>query len=89
MSVGSDKWSIFWNYVDEIVLLSKLGLVVKSLMPPTEESEIPGSIPGPAYTFIEIDHDFFSTVVYPLPMIQEGLFTVTGESMGTKYWLTT
>ena len=55
----------------------------------TEDSEIPGSIPGPTYTFIEIDHDFFSTVVYPLPMIPEELFTVTGESMGTNYCLTT
>ena len=40
------------------------------------------------HTFIEIDHEIFSTVFLLLPLIQEGLMSVTNESMCTKYWLT-
>ena len=45
---------------------------------------VPGSIPGQA-----IDHEIFSMVIFPLPLIQEGQLPVTGKSMGTEYWLTT
>ena len=48
--------------------------------------------PGPArsHTFVEIDHEIISTVIL-LPfrwIIQEGLLSVTSESMCTNYWLT-
>ena len=40
--------------------------------------------------FVEIDHEIISTVIL-LPsaewIIQEGLLSVTSESMCTKYWL--
>ena len=38
-------------------------------------------------TFVEIDHEIISTVILLLPLIQEGLLSVTSESMCTKYWL--
>ena len=41
------------------------------------------------HTFVEIDQAIFSTVILPLPLIQEGLLSVTSESMCTaEYWLT-
>ena len=35
-------------------------------------------------TFVEIDHEIISTVIL---LIQEGLLSVTIESMCTKYWV--
>ena len=40
-----------------------------------------------SHTFEEIDHELFSTVILLLSLIQEGLVSVTGESMCNKYWL--
>ena len=48
------------------------------------------SIPAQSHTFVEIDREIISTVIL-LPfaeIIQEGLLSVTSESMCTKYWLT-
>ena len=33
------------------------------------------------YLFLEADHEIISTVILPLPLIQEGLLSVTDESM--------
>ena len=41
-----------------------------------------------SHTFVEIDHKIICTVILLLPLIQEGLLSVTGESMFKKYWLT-
>ena len=41
-----------------------------------------------SHTFVEIDHEIISTVFFLLLLIQEGLLSVTSESMHTKYWLT-
>ena len=41
-----------------------------------------------SHTCMEIDHEIISTVGLLLPLIQEGLLSVTSESMCTKYWLT-
>ena len=46
-------------------------------------------LPGLATYFMEIDCEIFSTLIFPLPVIQEGQLSVTGKSMGTEYWLTT
>ena len=35
------------------------------------------------HSFVEIDHEIFSTVILSLPLIQEGQFSVSGESMCT------
>ena len=40
------------------------------------------------HTSVEIDQEIFSTVITLLPLIQEGLVSVTSESMCMKYWLT-
>ena len=48
----------------------------------------PGAWPQ-SHTFVEIDYEIISTVILLLPLIQEGLFSVTSESMCKKYWLTT
>ena len=45
--------------------------------------------PARSHTFTEIYHEIISTVVLRLPLIQEGLLSVTSESMCMKYWLTT
>ena len=39
-------------------------------------------------TFMETDHGIFSMVILLLPLIQEGLLSVTSESMCTEYWFT-
>ena len=35
------------------------------------------------HSFVEIDHEIFSTVILSLPLIQEGQFSVSGERMCT------
>ena len=37
------------------------------------------------HTFVEIYHEILSRVISPLPLIQEGQMSVSGESMRTKY----
>ena len=34
---------------------------------------------GWQYSFVEIDHEIFSTVILSLPLIQEGQLSVSGE----------
>ena len=38
---------------------------------------------GRQHSFVEIDHEIFSTVVLSLPLIQEGQLSVSGERMCT------
>ena len=38
---------------------------------------------SPAISFVEIDHEIFSTVILSLPLIQEGQLSVSGERMCT------
>ena len=52
------------------------GSLAQSVGHMTRKSEVLGSKPGLANT------------LFLLPLIQEGQLSVTGESMGTKYWLT-
>ena len=35
------------------------------------------------HSFVEIDHEMFSTVILSLPLIQEGHLSVSGERMCT------
>ena len=41
------------------------------------------SLPGSQHSFMDIDHDIFSTVILSLPLIQEGQLSVSGERMCT------
>ena len=51
---------------------------------PTGDQEVAGSTPpGRQHSFMEIDHEIFSTVVLSLPLIQEGQLSVSGERMCT------
>ena len=43
---------------------------------------------GPIPYIIESDHEIISTVIILLPLIQEGLLSVTSQIMCMKYWLT-
>ena len=36
------------------------------------------------HSFVENDHEIFSTVILPLPLIQEGQLSVSGERMCTS-----
>ena len=38
---------------------------------------------GQQHSFVEIDHEIFSTVILSLPLIQEGQLSVTGKRMCT------
>ena len=68
-----------------IIILGSVGQLVGS---PTAGPGIVSLIPAWSHTFLEIDHEIISTVILLL-LIQEGLLSVTSESMCTKYWLTT
>ena len=51
---------------------------------PTGDQEVAGSTPlGRQHSFVENDHEIFSTVILSLPLIQEGQLSVTGERMCT------
>ena len=51
---------------------------------PTGDQEVAGSTPaGRQHSFVEIDHEIFSTVILPLPLIQDGQLSVSGERMCT------
>ena len=38
---------------------------------------------GRQHSFVEIDHEIFSTVILSLPLLQEGQLSVSGERMCT------
>ena len=50
---------------------------------PTGDQEVAGSTPAGQHSFVEIDHEIFSTVILSLPLIQEGQLSVSGERMCT------
>ena len=68
-------------------LFSNIFLLAWSVESPTADPGFASLIPARSHTFIEIDHEIISTVILLLPVIQEGLLSVTSESMCTKYWL--
>ena len=56
----------------------------------TADPGVTSLIPARSHTFVEIGHEILSTVIL-LPSaesFQEGLLSVTSESMCTKHWLT-
>ena len=54
----------------------------------TADSGVLSFILARSHTFKEIYHEIISTVILLLWLIQEGLLSVTSESMCTKFWLT-
>ena len=66
-----------------------LGPVEQSAASPTADPGVASLILTWSHTFMEIDHALISTIILVLSLIQEGLLSVTSESLCTKYWLTT
>ena len=64
------------------------GLIAQLVACPTADPGVASLIPARSHIFVEIDHEIISMVILLLPLIQEGLLSVTSESMCTKYWLT-
>ena len=52
---------------------------------PTADPGVASLILAQSHTFVEIGHEIISMVILLLPQIQEGLLSVTSESMCTKY----
>ena len=53
-------------------------------MPQSKISKcISAAFRGRQHSFVEIDHEIFSTVILSLPLIQEGQLSVSGERMCT------
>ena len=51
---------------------------------PTGDQEDAGlTTPGRQHSFVEIDHEIFSTFILSLPLIQEEQLSVSGERMST------
>ena len=66
-------------------LMGRVAYTVTSL---TADKGFVSLIWAQSHTFVEIDHEIFSLVSLLIPLIQEGLLSVTSESMFMKYWLT-
>ena len=52
---------------------------------PIGDQEVAGSTPAEVgnISFVEIDHEIYSTVILSLPLIQEGQLSVSGKKMCT------
>ena len=76
------KWS---NNQTPFDYCSLPGPVAQSVGSLTADPGVASSIPARSYTFVEIDPEIISTtVILLLPLIQEGLLSVTSESMCTN-----
>ena len=60
-------------------------LVGQSVASLTADPGVASSLLARSHTFVEIDHEIISTIILLLLLVQEGLLSVTGESMCTKY----
>ena len=61
--------------------------IAQSVVSKTADPGVASSIAAGSHTLMEIDHEIISTLIL-LPLIQEGLLSVTSKGMGMKYWLT-
>ena len=62
--------------------------VAQSVVSLITDPGVMSSITAWSHTFAEINHEIFSKVILLLPLIQEGLLSVTSKSMCIEYWLT-
>ena len=63
-------------------------LLAQSVAHLTANPGVSSSILAWSHTFVDTDHEIISTVILLLALIQEGMLSVTSESMCMKYWLT-
>ena len=68
---------IFWTVL--------LGPIAHLAVSPIANPRVVNMIKDQSHTFVEIDHEIFATVILLLPLIQEGLMSVTSESMFMKH----
>ena len=73
----------------DIISKPQLGPVAQWVVSLTADPRETGSILARSHTFVEIDREMMSTVIILLPLIEEGLLSVTRESMCMKNWLNT
>ena len=59
--------------------------VAQSVTCLTVDPGVASLILAPSHIFAEIDHEIISTSILPLLLVQEGLLSITSESMCTKY----
>ena len=64
------------------------GCIGQWITSPTADPGVASLIPARSHTYMEIDHEIISMVILLLPLIQEGLMSLTRENMCTKNWLT-
>ena len=64
------------------------GPAAQSVASPTADPGVTSLISAWSHTLAEIEPEIISTVIFRLPLIQDGL-SVSSESMCTEYWLTT
>ena len=76
---------LVWFKTRNLILI--LGPLVQSVVSKTADPGIASSILTWSHTFVKIDHEIISMAILLLLLIQEELFSVTRESMCTKYWL--
>ena len=67
--------------------MNHLGLIALLVASLTADQGVVSWIPVWSHTFVEIDHEIICMVIL-LQLIQEGLLSVTSQSMCTQYWLT-
>ena len=65
-------------------ILHVLGPLAQSVASPTTDPRVVSLIPARSHTFMEIDREIICKAILLLPLIQEGLLSVTSESMCTK-----
>ena len=87
LSVGWENGPEQGLKTDILVLLSNentglVGSVGCAVRLETRRSRIQPP-PSRQHSFVEIDHEIFSTVILSLPLIQEGQLSVSGERMCT------
>ena len=64
-----------------------MGPIGQSETSPTADPGVAILIPAQSHTFLVLNHKIISTVILLLPLIQEGLLSVTSKNMCTKYKL--
>ena len=84
LSSGSFYWCL--TKLSSIIIQNDMLASVAQLYGPSDWR--PGGrgfnpLRGRQHSFMEIDHEIFSTVILSLPLIQEGQLSVSGERMCT------
>ena len=82
------NWGIWQPVKNQLVSLFWTWSKIKWFFYCTSKSCIPGGRGfnprrGRQHSFVEIDHEIYSTVIFSVPLIQEGQLSVSGERMCT------